>query len=98
MKETVTICKARTLLEKALKGHEISGPIYLPALYLLIEVYDLELMPDQAYSTLMKYVEITPTSRIHQLLGNVLVRMGKEDKAFDHYNIALKSVFFNIAL
>lgn len=92
MKESVTICKAKTFLEKAVEMQDISGPVYLPAVYMLVEIYDLEMAPEMAYHLLMKYVESCPTSRLHQLLGDVLARMGKEDKAFDHYNIALKYV------
>lgn len=89
MKEEVTIGKARTLLQRAIHTTD-NQPVYLPAVFQLVELYEIEMSPEAAYRLLMKYVESSPTSRLHQLLGDILLRMNKEDKAFDHYNIALK--------
>jgi hypothetical protein len=36
MKDPVTVCKAKTILEKALEQDEM----YLPAVYLLAEIYE----------------------------------------------------------
>lgn len=89
MKETVTVCKAKTYLHRAIQPSE-NQPVFLPAVYLLCEIYDIEMAPEAAYQLLTKHIEQNPTSRLHQLLGDVLVRLNKEDKAFEHYNIALK--------
>lgn len=45
-----------------------------------------------AVALLEKQVKITPTCRLHQMLGDLLVRLNDEAKAFNHYHTALRLV------
>ena len=49
---------------------------------------------ENAISLLEKQVELQPTCRLHQMLGDLLARVHEEEKALDHYSIALKYVSF----
>ncbi|KAJ9580300.1 hypothetical protein L9F63_004040, partial [Diploptera punctata] len=85
MKDPVTVCKAKSILEKALAQDEM----YLPAVYLLAEIYEQEMALDSAIALLEKQVELQPTCKLHQMLGDLLARVHEEEKALDHYSIAL---------
>ncbi|XP_075231419.1 anaphase-promoting complex subunit 7-like [Lycorma delicatula] len=85
MKDPVAVCKAKSLLEKALLQDES----YLPAVYLLAEIHEQEMNLEGAVALLEKQVSITPTCRLHQMLGDLLGRLNEEAKAFDHYHTAL---------
>lgn len=43
-----------------------------------------------AIALLEKQVELRPTCKLHQMLGDLLARVHEEEKALDHYAIALK--------
>lgn len=85
MKDPVTVCKAKSILEKALAQDEM----YLPAVYLLAEIYEQEMALESAITLLEKQVELQPTCKLHQMLGDLLARVHEEEKALDHYSIAL---------
>ncbi|XP_075218659.1 uncharacterized protein LOC142323202 [Lycorma delicatula] len=48
-----------------------------------------EMNLEGAVALLEKQVSITPTCRLHQMLGDLLGRLNEEAKAFDHYHTAL---------
>nr|CAD7449488.1 unnamed protein product [Timema bartmani]CAD7460693.1 unnamed protein product [Timema tahoe] len=85
MTDPMGVCKAKSLLEKALSHDET----YLPAVYLLAGVYEQEMNLKAAIALLQKQVEILPTCKLHQMLGDLLLREREEEKALHHYNIAL---------
>jgi hypothetical protein len=45
---------------------------------------------ESAISLLEKQVQLQPTCKLHQMLGDLLARVHEEEKALDHYSIALK--------
>lgn len=85
MKDPVTVCKAKTYLEKALAQDET----YLSAVYLLAEIYEQEMTLEAAIALLERQVQIQPTCRLHQMLGDLLARVHEEERALHHYSIAL---------
>ncbi|KAE8741890.1 hypothetical protein FOCC_FOCC012542 [Frankliniella occidentalis] len=85
MKDSVNVSKAKTLLEKALQMDQF----FLPAVYLLAELYEQEMTLELAIALLEKQVELRPTCKLHQMLGDLLARVHEEEKALDHYAIAL---------
>jgi anaphase-promoting complex subunit 7 len=85
MKDPVTVCKAKSILEKALAQDEM----YLPAVYLLAEIYEQEMALESAITLLEKQAELQPTCKLHQMLGDLLARVHEEEKALEHYSIAL---------
>lgn len=52
---------------------------------------------ESAITLLEKQAELQPTCKLHQMLGDLLARVHEEEKALEHYSIALKWVFFCIA-
>lgn len=86
MKDPVSVSKAKSLLEKALAQDEI----FLPAVYLLAEIYEQEMNLEVAIELLERQVEIQVTCKLHQMLGDLWARLHNEEKALDHYAIALK--------
>ncbi|XP_076548945.1 anaphase-promoting complex subunit 7 isoform X2 [Osmia lignaria lignaria] len=85
MKDPVSVGKAKNLLEKALLQDEV----YLPAVYLLAEIYEQEMNLEAAIALLERQVEIQSTCNLHQMLGDLWARVHNEEKALDHYAIAL---------
>lgn len=77
--------KAKTLLEKALT----SDPGYLPAIYLLAEIYDQEKETEKAKDLLNKALRSQSTGKLHQMLGDLLAKCNEDEKAMHHYNAAL---------
>lgn len=49
-----------------------------------------------AITLLEKQAELQPTCKLHQMLGDLLARVHEEEKALEHYSIALKWVYFCI--
>lgn len=90
MKDPVSVSKAKNLLEKALSQDEV----YLAAVYLLAEIYEQEMNLEAAIELLERQVEIHSTCKLHQTLGDLWARMHNEEKALDHYAIALKYIFY----
>lgn len=86
MKDPVSVGKAKNLLEKALSQDEV----YLPTVYLLAEIYEQEMNLEAAIELLERQVEIQPTCKLHQMLGDLWARVHNEEKALDQYAIALK--------
>ncbi|XP_011176287.1 anaphase-promoting complex subunit 7 [Solenopsis invicta] len=85
MKDPVSVSKAKNLLEKALSQDEV----YLAAVYLLAEIYEQEMNLEAAIELLERQVEIHSTCKLHQTLGDLWARVHNEEKALDHYAIAL---------
>lgn len=85
MKDPVSVGKAKNLLEKALSQDEV----YLPAVYLLAEIYEQEMNLEAAIELLERQVEIQSTCKLHEMLGDLWARVHNEEKALDHYAIAL---------
>ncbi|CAD6216130.1 GSCOCG00004346001-RA-CDS [Cotesia congregata] len=85
MKDPVSVGKAKNLLDKALAQDES----YLPAVYYLAEIYEQEMNLESAIDLLEKQVEIQPNCKLHQMLGDLCARVHNEEKALDHYAIAL---------
>ncbi|XP_003392861.1 anaphase-promoting complex subunit 7 [Bombus terrestris] len=85
MKDPVSVGKAKNLLEKALLQDEV----YLPAVYLLAEIYEQEMNLEAAIALLERQVEIQTACKLHQMLGDLWARVHNEEKALDHYAIAL---------
>ncbi|XP_015111054.1 anaphase-promoting complex subunit 7 [Diachasma alloeum] len=85
MKDPVSVPKAKNLLEKALAQDES----YLPAVYFLAEIYEQEMNLERAIELLERQVDIQPTCKLHQMLGDLWARVHNEEKAIDHYAIAL---------
>ncbi|XP_066583882.1 anaphase-promoting complex subunit 7 [Prorops nasuta] len=85
MKDPVSVGKAKNLLEEALSQDEV----YLPAVYLLAEIYEQEMNLEAAIELLERQVEIQPTCKLHQMLGDLWSRVNNVEKALDHYAVAL---------
>lgn len=85
LKDTMTVSKGKSLLEKALK----EDPYHLPAVYLLCEVYEQELRFDVAIELLRKQVAVQSTCRLHQMLADFFSHVHDEEKAAHHFGIAL---------
>ncbi|XP_012288203.1 anaphase-promoting complex subunit 7 [Orussus abietinus] len=85
MKDPVSVGKAKNLLQKALALDET----YLAAVYLLAEIYEQEMNLEAAIELLTRQIDIQPTCKLHQMLGDLWARVHNEEKALDHYAIAL---------
>jgi len=81
----MSCAKAKTLLEKALS----LDPHYLPAIYLLAEIYEQELELEKAKDLLSRALKNQSTGKLHQMLGDLLAKGHDEEKAMHHYNVAL---------
>lgn len=86
MKDPVSVGKAKNLLDKALAQDDS----YLPAVYFLAEIYEQEMNLEAAIELLERQVDIQPTWKLHQMLGDLWARVHDEEKALNHYTIALK--------
>ncbi|CAK9830696.1 Anaphase-promoting complex subunit 7 [Anthophora retusa] len=53
------------------------------------EIYEQEMNLEAAIALLERQVEIQPTCKLHQMLGDLWARVHNEEKALDHYAIAL---------
>lgn len=85
LKDTLTVSKGKSLLEKALK----EDPYYLPAVYLLCEIYEQDMRYDAAIELLRKQVAVQSTCRLHQMLADFFSHVRDEEKAAHHFGIAL---------
>ncbi|XP_065055553.1 anaphase-promoting complex subunit 7-like [Rhopilema esculentum] len=77
--------KAKTMLEKALANN----PSFLPAAYLLVEILMKARHFESAIVVLRKQLELQPTARLHQSLGDCLREKNLRAEALEHYNKAL---------
>lgn len=78
--------KAKPLLLRALDLNEN----YLPAVFLLAEIYQEENEISEAVKLLKKQVENQPNCRIHAMLGDFLTLEKDLGGALEHYTHALK--------
>lgn len=85
MKDSMSSCKVRSYLEKALS----IDPTYSTAVYLLAEHLE-ENNADEAYPILKNNAESNPTSTAHQVLADYLLRHQRDEEAFEHYHITLR--------
>lgn len=86
IKDPTTINRAKLLLERALNVNEH----YLPAVYMLAQIYEQEGNFSPAVALLNKQVLDQPTCRLYQMLGELSVKQNQIEKAFDYYYSALK--------
>lgn len=82
----MTVGKAKLLLERALTTDEH----YLPAIYMLAQIYEQEGNFSPAVTLLHKQALDQPTCKLYQMLGDLSVKQNQLEKAFDYYYSALK--------
>lgn len=82
----MTLLKAKILLERALNVDEH----YLPAIYMLAQIFEQEGNFSHAVALLHKQALDQPTCRLYQMLGELSVKQNQIEKAFDYYYSALK--------
>lgn len=82
----MTVGKAKVLLERALAADDH----YLPAVYMLAQIYEQEGNFSPAATLLHKQALDQPTCRLYQMLGDLSVKQNQLEKAFDYYYSALK--------
>lgn len=86
LKDVISKTKAKPLLRRALDHNEN----YLPAVFLLAEIYQEENETAEAIKLLKKQVEIQPNNRLHVMLGDFLSYEKDLTGALEHYTHALK--------
>jgi len=84
-KEPFTLEKAKGYLEKALKL-DIN---YLDAVYIMAEILEQQQQFDKAMEVLRNHLHKHSTSRLHEMLANMLAHTNDSQAALDEYNIAL---------
>lgn len=77
--------KAKPLVEKALAA----DPNHLPAVYLLAKILEQEMNLEKAIDLLRKQLANHSTCKLHLMLADLLSKTHDEEKAMDHYAIAL---------
>lgn len=82
----MTLGKAKILLERALNVDEH----YLPAVYMLAQIFEQEGNFSPAVTLLHKQALDQPTCRLYQMLGDISVKQNQVEKSFDYYYSALK--------
>ncbi|XP_066247713.1 anaphase-promoting complex subunit 7 [Euwallacea similis] len=83
-----SIRNVRRILEKACAQDKNGNT---NAVYMLTELLIREQQYEQAVKMLTKVLETqTPTSRLHQLLGECYANLQKDEDAFNHYTVALR--------
>jgi len=85
-KEAGTMRKAKSHLKKAL---DLDSRC-LPAVFLSVDLLEEDGQFGPAVVLLKKLLDTCPPPSVHIKLAGLLIKMGKEDKAADHFNIALK--------
>ena len=85
MKEPLSVARAKNLLEKASTGP--GG--YLPAVYMLADLLDREGNAERAVEILRIQLQHHSTCQLHQMLADLLAKNNEEEKAMEHYSIAL---------
>jgi len=68
----------------------VQGHLYNPDFFFMSPHNFQEMALESAITLLEKQVELQPTCKLHQMLGDLLARVHEEEKALDHYSIALK--------
>ncbi|XP_065078088.1 anaphase-promoting complex subunit 7 [Ochlerotatus camptorhynchus] len=85
LKDDSTKAKAKTLLLKALEMNEN----YLPAVYLLADMYRQENDAASCIKLLKKHASLTQNCKLHAMLGDLLSNDKDHSGALEHYTIAL---------
>jgi len=85
MKEPLSVARAKNLLEKASTGP--GG--HLPAVYMLADLLDREGNAERAVEILRIQLQHHSTCQLHQMLADLLAKNNEEEKAMEHYSIAL---------
>ncbi|XP_025419257.1 anaphase-promoting complex subunit 7 [Sipha flava] len=85
IKDPMTVGKAKLLLERALNVDEY----YLPAVYMLAQIFEQEGNFSSAVTLLHKQALDQPTCRLYQMLGDLSVKQNQLEKSFDYYYSAL---------
>ncbi|XP_050430220.1 anaphase-promoting complex subunit 7 [Adelges cooleyi] len=85
IKDQISFGKAKIVLEKALNVDEY----YLPAVYMLAQIFEQEGNLNAAVALLHKQALDQPTCRLYQMLGDFSVKQNQTEKAFDYYYSAL---------
>lgn len=85
LKDDNTRAKAKTLFQKALEINEN----YLPAVYLLAELYQQENDVTNCMKLLKKHTLLTQNCKLHAMLGDLLSNDKDHSGALEHYTIAL---------
>ena len=83
LQEPLSVARAKGFLEKA------SGAGHLPAVYLLAEFLDREGSGDRAIQLLRTHLQHSSTCKLHHMLAGMLAKSNEEERAVEHYNIAL---------
>lgn len=85
---TASTKNVRRILEKACSIDKNGAT---NAIYMLSELLIRESQYDDVIQMLTKVLESqTPTSKIHQLLGECYANLMKKEEAFNHYTVALR--------
>ncbi|XP_058814879.1 anaphase-promoting complex subunit 7 [Topomyia yanbarensis] len=85
LKDDGTKGKAKTLFQKALELNEN----YLPAVYLLADLYQYENDVASCMKLLKKHAMLTQNCKLHAMLGDLLSSDKDHSGALEHYTIAL---------
>eukprot|EP00088_Acartia_fossae_P027435 TRINITY_DN2819_c0_g1_i6.p1 TRINITY_DN2819_c0_g1~~TRINITY_DN2819_c0_g1_i6.p1 ORF type:complete len:621 (-),score=127.59 TRINITY_DN2819_c0_g1_i6:384-2177(-) len=83
LKEPLVIGRAKPLLERAAE----TG--YLPAVYLLVDLLEREGAQEKAVAYIKKNLEHETSGRLYQMLGDLLLKQGKEAEAMEQFSLAL---------
>lgn len=86
LKDIMAKNKAKPLLIRALELNEY----YLPAVFLLCELYQEDNEAAEAIKLLKKQVAVQPNCRLHSMLGDFLSYEKDQTGALEHYTHALK--------
>lgn len=78
--------KAIVLLNKALEANEY----YLPAVYLLADIYQKNGENSKACNLIKKQVKFKPNSKLYALLGELYLHQNKQAKAIENFTHAIK--------
>ena len=81
----LSTAKAKPLVEKALKADSN----HLPAVYLMAKIHEQEMNLEGAIELLRKQLATHSTCKLHLMLADLLGKTHDEEKAMDHYAIAL---------
>nr|XP_019533517.2 anaphase-promoting complex subunit 7 [Aedes albopictus] len=85
LKDDSTRAKAKTLFMKALEMNEN----YLPAVYLLADMYRQDNDASNCIKLLKKHASLTQNCKLHAMLGDLLSHDKDHTGALEHYTMAL---------
>jgi anaphase-promoting complex subunit 7 len=84
-KEPLTLEKAKTFLERALRV----DPLYTAAVYPLADIHASLQEFDKGAELLRKQLVLQSTGKLHQILGDFLSQLKEYQEAMDQYSISL---------